>query len=147
MPVDATGPLRLAFAAAMGASAAVKALIGDPARIYDFVPDTPQYPYVTFGDSSVDEMGTKGIDIAEVIISVEVWDSGDAGARTGGYRGRKRVEDILRAVEAVLHHQALSVSGFALIDLHFRDGAITRNPEDLTWNGVHRYRALTQPTS
>lgn len=42
--------LTLAITAALKASTAVKALCGDPARIYDTVPGNPTYPYIRVGD-------------------------------------------------------------------------------------------------
>lgn len=146
MSLDSSWPLQVAVVTALKADAGVTALIGQ--RVYDYVPeDDVSYPFVSLGDDTVEDDGTKSFDMAEIHFTVHAWDTGDRNAASGGYRGRKRVKQILDAVAAVLHHGSLTLTGHTLVEMHLSYGEIAQEPDGLTFHGVHRYRALTQPTS
>lgn len=146
MSLDSSWPLQVTVVTALKADAGVTALVGQ--RVYDYVPEgSLTYPFISLGDDQVSDMGTNTHAIAEVNFSVHAWDSGDIKDASGGYRGRKRVKQILDAVAAVLHHNlTLSITGHTLIELHLDGGEIMQEPEALTFHGVARYRALTQPS-
>ena len=141
MPSDASWPLQQAVYTALTGAAAIQALVGNPARVYDEVPPEDQaatFPYITIGDDTVVEMGTKTEDISEHTLTLHAWD------RT--HRGRKVVKQVLDAIKATLHHASLSVTGHTLVLIHFEFGETLQDADGLTWHGIHRYRCIVQDT-
>ena len=61
------------------------------------------------------------------------------------YAGRKEVKDIMSAVYEVLHDASLSVTGHQLVNLRFVFGDVFRKQDGDTFQGLMRYRAVTEP--
>ena len=136
MPSDASWPLQEAVYAALTGAAAVTALVST--RVYDELPAAaPTFPYITIGDDTVAEMGTKTTDISEHTITLHAWSRDNS---------RKEAKQILDAIKATLHHNLLSVTGHAVVELHFEFGETLLDADGETWHGVHRYRAIVEDT-
>lgn len=65
--------LQKAIVTALTASAAVQAVLGNPVRIYDEVPEAPVFPYGSFGPSQALDAGDGCHAGAEVFIQVDLW--------------------------------------------------------------------------
>ena len=129
-------PLQKAIFAALGADSAVKALIGDPARIYDDPPGGAVLPYVQIGDGTETDWSTATEEGAEHQVTIHVW------SRSGG---RKEVRAVLAAIYDVLHDSGLSPEGQTLVNFRFTLSQIFRESDGETHHGVARYRAVTEP--
>jgi Protein of unknown function (DUF3168) len=134
LSADSSWALQQAVYAALAAAPAVKALIGDPARLFDHVPAEAAFPYLCFGSASAADWSTKSFAGCEAEITLHAWSRA---------RGAKEAKLILAAVHAVLHDAALAVPGHNLALLRFRAGTVLLDEDGLTWHGVARYRALT----
>ena len=130
--------LRQALYTAITGDAGVKALIGDPARIYDDVPAGAAFPFVTFGDSNIRDWSTMDGTGAEHTVTLNAWSR---------YEGHKEAQQILDALEALLHDVSLAPGGHTLINMRFVSSQIIRDPDGATTHGVIRFRAVTEPTS
>lgn len=140
MAQDASWPLQQAIYTAITGAAAVQALLGNPARVYDRVPrGEPTYPYVTLGETTVTDAGAKGgVNIDHHTIALHVWSR---------YDGHKETKQILDAIRDALHHQTgLTVTGHTLVELthEFTEMFGEDNQDGVTWHGVARYGAITQ---
>lgn len=82
---DAELALQKAVVTALSASAAVKAVLGDPVRIYDDVPENPVFPYGSFGPGQAIDAGDGCHKGAEVFLQVDFW------SRAIGYPEVKRI--------------------------------------------------------
>ena len=134
MSADSSWPLQQAVYAALTAAPAIKALIGDPARLFDHVPAETAFPYLCFGAADAADWSNKSFNGCEAEITLHAWSRA---------RGGREAKLILDAVHAVLHDANLAVTGHNLALLRFRNATVLLDEDGLTWHGVARYRALT----
>jgi hypothetical protein len=125
--------LQKAIYAALIADAAVGALVAD--RIYDAPPRDAAFPYLSFGPASLADWSTGSEEGAEHRFILSAW-SREAG-KSESYR-------VLEAAKTALHGAALALDGHSLVNLRFETGAVTRDPDGITWHGVARFRAVTE---
>lgn len=137
MAGDASWPLQQAVFAALSADAGLQALIGAPARIYDDPPDDAAFPYLVLGEGRVSDWPGAAGGIEHVIRI----------AAFSRYHGRAEAKQIISAVYDALHDRPLTVSGHALVNLRFVFADVFRKQDGETFEGVMRYRAVTEPTA
>ena len=135
MTADSQWPLQQAVYATLTDDAALQALIGNPARVFDHVPQDSAFPYVVVGEATSGPFDTKTEDGLEQTLTIHTWSR---------YRGLKETKDIMAAVMGALDDQALAVNGHDLVLLRFTFGATFLDPDGLTRHGVQRFRAVTQ---
>ena len=119
----------------LAADAALQAEIGDPARIFDDPPPDALFPYLTLGEARMSDW--KGVEGGlEHDVKLYVFSR---------YAGRREVKRILGAVYDALHEAALTVTGHNLINIRFVFADAFRRSDGETYQGVARFRAVTQP--
>jgi hypothetical protein len=126
--------LQKAIYAALVDDAGVGALIGD--RIHDSAPRNAVFPCVTFGRTTLTDWSTGTEEGAEHRLTLDVW------SRRGG---KSECHAIADAIRARLNDAALPLDGHALVNLRFESADTARDPDGLTWHGVLRLRAVTEP--
>lgn len=126
--------LQKAIFAALVADAGVGALIGD--RIYDAAPRNAVFPYVEVGDAALVDWSTGTEDGAEHRVVLHAW------SRT---RGKAECYAVMDAVRSALHDAPLTLDGHALVSLRHEFGDARRDPDGITFHGVLRFRAVTEP--
>ena len=135
MTADAQWALQQAVFAALGADAGLKALLGDPARIYDHVPPSSPFPYLVIGEATSGPFDAKSEDGMEQTLTLHAWSR---------RRGLKETKEIMAAVTQALDDRALSLTGHTLVLLRFEFGTTALETDGLTRHGVQRFRAITQ---
>ena len=130
--------LQQAIVSALALDAGVKALLGDPPRLYDDVPRKSAFPYVTVGESQIAPWDTASEKGFEHALHFHIWSR---------YGGRKEAKAVLGALYAVLHDASLALSGHKLVNLRFAFADIFRDADGETYHAVARYRAVTETTS
>ena len=132
--------LQQSIFAALVADAALTTLLGAD-RIYDDVPQATPLPYLTLGQTTERDWSTGGdpdTDAgAEHLLTLHVWS--DA-------RGKKQAHEILAAVRAALHDEALALTGHRLVNLRHEFSEARRAPGGEAIHGTARFRAVTEPT-
>jgi hypothetical protein len=110
------------------------------ASVFDDVPDHQAVtaPYVTIGEDTAIDYGTKDVDGSDVTINLHVWSR---------YRGSKESKQIMDRIHTLLHDSNLTVTGRNLINLRFEFGDVLRDPDGITRHGVMRFRAVMLGTS
>lgn len=134
--MSAERALAAAVRAAAMADAGVKALLGDPARVYDDPPPDPAFPYVTLGrveSRGSDAAGASGIEHA---LTLHVWSR---------YGGRAEALDIIAALRDALHDTDPAIEGRTLVFLFAQFSDVFRSGDGRTTHGVLRLRAMTEP--
>ncbi|HVY13512.1 MAG TPA: DUF3168 domain-containing protein [Alphaproteobacteria bacterium] len=116
-------------------NAALQALIGNPARLYDLVPPDALFPYITLGDVVLRDFDVKDRTGFEQTLLLHAWSR---------YRGRKEVKSIMQAVYDALHRASLSVSGADAVSIQFLNAAVSAQNDGLTLHGVMRFRLVVQ---
>jgi hypothetical protein len=134
IPVSASWALQKAVHVALTNSAALTALTGG-IRVFDEVPRSTSFPYVTHGESIVRDWSTSTDDGHEHSISIHVWSQG---------AGRKQAHDMLGIIEQTIDGQALLLDGHRLITLRPEHSEVRRESDGETWRGLLRLRATTE---
>lgn len=132
---DASWPLQQAVYAALAGDATLTALAAG--GVHDHVPQDQPFPFVQIGEATVRDWSAKTFDGAEHTLTIHAWARG---------RGRKGVKEIMARIHEVLHNAALAVTGHTLVLLRFEFADAMEDPDGLTYHGVTRFRAVTQPT-
>ena len=133
---DASWELQQALFSKLDGDATLDALI---TGVFDSVPPAQAFPYVTIGDGSAADFGTKTEQGQSHAILIHAW------ARD---RGRRTVKQILARVYTLLHEQILadptSPTVFENVLTRWEFGDTFLDPDGLTYHGVARYRIITQ---
>ncbi len=135
MTADSQWPLQQALHAALSGDAALQGFLGDPARVFDQVPQDSAFPYLVIGEDTTAPFDTKTEAGMEHRLTIHSWSR---------YRGLKETKQLMAAVTAILDGASLSVSGHDLVLIRHEFGATFLDPDGLTRHGVQRFRALTQ---
>jgi hypothetical protein len=121
--------------AAAGADAGVRALLGNPARIYDLPPADPVFPYATLNRVESRQIDASESEAIEHALTLHVWSR---------YGGRAEAIDAIAALRTALHDAPLSVSGRKLVFAFVQFTDVFRSGDGITTHGVMRLRALTE---
>ena len=135
MSGSAAWQLQQAVYGVLAGSALLSEMLGG-ARIYDDVPHSAAYPFVTMGQTTSTDWGTGTEDGEEHILTLHVWSA---------YGGRAEAQLIMGTIRDALHGANLSIVGHTLINLRQQFSDIRREADGITIHGLVRYRAVTQP--
>ncbi|MFV0294846.1 MAG: DUF3168 domain-containing protein [Hyphomicrobiaceae bacterium] len=127
--------LQQAVHAALSTDPALLAVLGAP-RIYDDVPRKTPFPYLTLGQSTLRDWSTGTEDGHEHLLTLHVWSRAS---------GRNETHAIMAAIEMALHDQSLPLVGHRLINLRHQFSEARREPDGVTYHGIVRFRAVTEP--
>lgn len=127
--------LAAAIRAGAMADAGVKALLGDPARIYDDPPPDPVFPYVSLGRVESRSADAANVNAIEHALTLHVWSR---------YGGRAEALDVIAALRTALHNAPLTVTGRTLVLLFAQFADVFRSGDGRTTHGVLRLRAVTE---
>jgi hypothetical protein len=127
--------LQKAVYGALLADTALVAMLGG-AHIYDDVPRGAAFPYVSFGPSTTRDWST-GTEIgSEHLFTLRAW------SKSGG---ESEVHRVLEAVRAALHEASLVLTSHRLVSLRHETSDALRGADGETYQGVARFRAVTEP--
>lgn len=118
------------------ADGGVKALLGDPARVYDEPPPEVVFPYVTLGRVESRPIDTASAPAIEHVVTLHVWSR---------YGGRAETLDIIGALRAALHDTSISVTGRRVVFVFAWFADVFRSGDGQTTHGILRLRAVTEP--
>lgn len=132
---DPSLDLQKAIVGVLRADGAVAAFTGT--RVYDRVPPSPTFPYISYGSDQVlqDDPG----DPAECGLGYEVFITLDVWSRAVGQPEMKRVAG---AVRAALHGEDFDLDEHRLVSLEHSDTRYLDDPDGLTHHGVLIFRAF-----
>jgi hypothetical protein len=131
----ASWALQKAIHAALTSDPPLLALLGGP-RVWDDVPRGAAFPYVTFGPSATRDWSTGGEPGDEHAITLHVWSQAAGG---------KEAQEIIGAIRAALHDQALVLGAHRLVNLRQESAETRREADDELYRGTVRLRAVTEP--
>jgi hypothetical protein len=106
---------------------------GQPVPVYDSPPKNQSYPYIVIGDDILTPFDTDTSVGAEVIAPVYIWDN---------YRGYKRIKSIADDVYSLLNRQAVTVTGYNVLDCMFDSGDYFLDSDGKTRRGVISFKLL-----
>ena len=126
--------LQKAVYGALITDAGVAALVGN--RIFDGPPRNLAFPSVTFGDTRSADWSTATEDGAEHRLQLHAWSR---------ERGKAECWAVLDAIRAALAAGGLEPDGHALVNLRFESMDVGQDRDGLTWHGIARFHAVTEP--
>jgi hypothetical protein len=130
--------LQRAIVTKLKASADLQALIANPIRLFQDVPPSPTFPYVTLGPSQ------RLPDLAECIDGAEIFADLHVFTRAAGYELCKRIGATL--IDE-LHDATLTLlGGHRCLLIELSDERYFIESDNLTKHGVITFRALVEPT-
>lgn len=131
---DPSYALQAAVTPALKSAASVQEIVAD--RVFDKVPTSATFPYVTHGDSQVLPDKTDCIDGAEVSYQIDAWSQ---------FNGFGEVKKLAAAIVAALDDQPLAVTGQNVIVFEHRETRYLRDPDGLTRHAAITFRSLINP--
>lgn len=131
MAVDPAYALQVAFVAglkALGTAAGT--------RVYDRVPDTETFPYITVGEGQIIPIEEECFDRSESTHQINVW------SRAVGY---PEVKQLAGAIRAALNHGSFSVTGHTVDLIRVTGIDYTRDPDGITNRARIQVETQTSP--
>ena len=122
---------------ALTSDASVTGLLGGT-NIFTAAPQSANYPYLTLGESVNPDWSTGSQDGAERILTLHVW------SRAGG---EEETHDIINAIQTALQNGPVAVNDDHRVNLRHEYSGARRDPNDETYHGIVRYRAVTEPAA
>src|SRR5262249_7230122 len=128
--------LQQALFARLTADSELLALLGGT-RVYDDVPQSADFPYLTFGQMAARDWSTASGLGEEHTVTLHVWSQA---------KSRAEVHEILSAVRTAHPTRAPPPPAPRLITLRHETSEARRDPSGDTYHGLARFRAVTEPT-
>lgn len=126
--------LQRAIFAALGGDAPLVGLLG-AAKIHDHAPAHVEFPYITFGRTSVFDWSTGTESGDEQLFTLHIWSKA---------QGKKQTLAIMERVKALLHDAPLELTGYHLVSIRL-EFSEARFDDDLSvHHGLMRFRALVE---
>lgn len=116
----------------LSADATLMALIDG---VHDFVPADTQYPYVTLGNSRLQDNSTVGMQGFRLTLTVHIYSRA---------RGRKEVTDIMARLYELLHDSAPAADGHSITNIRFVTSSIRLEKDGLTLHGAMQLDVLAE---
>ena len=131
---DHENALAKALIAHLKDDAALKALLGDPARIWDQPPTEPLFPHLLIGRSETRPVAADGCGVEHALTLT----------CTSTFGGTEEAKAVSAAVRARLFEAALAADGVRTVSLRVVFSDVFRSPDlRRTW-AVIRVRAVTE---
>ncbi len=124
-----------ALHSALSGDAAITAALGDPARLYDFAPDDPVFPYLTYGPLRTEDISGDDAVLTAHTLTLHVWSR---------YGGRIQTLDVLGHIRRVVEEN-LSSADAQIIAASVTFSDCLRAPDGRTTHGLMRVSIRTQP--
>lgn len=130
--------LQQALLDAAKADAAVRALLGDPARIFDGETDGAAFPYAVLERHEVAERSSAGVPGQSHTVSF--------GVRSR-YGGRRAAMEVVGALRASLETAVITLPQQRIVLLQTVYADVMRTPDLTAFRGVLRVRVITEETA
>ena len=124
--------VQTAISVALKADAGLMALISG---VYDSVPQTEVFPYVTIGEDSHVGWSTNTTLGTDVNAVISVWSR---------ERGRKETKQIQGEIYDALNRATLTYAGYDIINIELEGSESFMDADGLTRHGVQSFRVLIQ---
>jgi hypothetical protein len=135
MPTADSAALRAAVHDALNADASLTSLLGGP-KVYDQVPQSAAFPYVTLGETRIADFSTGTEPGEEHQLMLHGW------SRQGGHN---EAHLIAGALLQALDDAPLTLTDHRLVNFRFAVADVRREADGRTYHALVRFRAVTEP--
>jgi hypothetical protein len=101
--------------------------------VYDHVPTGTAYPYISLGEETAINIGTKDKDGNEHTLTLHVWSQ---------YQGRREIKEIMQSIYTQLHDTDISVTGASFVNIKQEFETTLMEVDGITRHGIIRFRAV-----
>lgn len=126
--------LQRALIAHLRADAPLRAVLGDPARIWDAAPDEPAFPHVLIGRCESRPVAADGGGVEHVLTLSVI----------SRFRGTEEARAVLAAVRLSLNDAALEADGVRTVNLRVAFADVFPGADGARTFAVLRVRAVTE---
>jgi hypothetical protein len=133
--MSAERALLAAIRVAASADTDVRAVLGNPARLYDSRPKEVIFPFLTIGRVETSPADSSEASALTHNITLHVWSR----------EGKAEATEAVAALRSCLHNAALTISGRRLVLLNVVYADIFLSPDARATQGLMRLRAITEP--
>jgi hypothetical protein len=113
------------------------ALMASVEGVYDAVPETETFPYITIGDDAHVEWDTSPELGSNVSITIHTWSRG---------RGRRETKEIQGYIYDALNRVELTATGYSFAGIDFEQSDSFLDADGLTRHGISTFRILIEKT-
>ena len=124
---------------------ALQALLGGPGRVLDYVPDNPQFPYVTINVGQFSDRSNHSWRGWKAPVQINVWYRGGSSTtspNTPAGRGRKQVQIIQNRIDELLHQVDICIDGWNIIVNRASTVDVFVDPDTVTLHGVQIFNLM-----
>lgn len=114
-------------------SASITGIDSVSVGVFDHIPSGTTYPYISIGEETAINIGTKAKDGNEHTLTLHVWSQ---------YQGRREIKEIMQSIYTQLHDTAISVTGASLVNIKQEFETTLMEADGITRHGVIRFRAV-----
>lgn len=136
MDVNAQWALQTALLARLNEDPNLGAVLGSPVRLYDDIPDQPQFPFVTFDRANASPVNAEHAGALEHILTLKVWSR---------YGGRREALAGLHALRNAIDDAAFTLDGHQLVNIHTTFSDVFRVRTSRIFEAILNLRAVTEP--
>ncbi len=104
-------------------------------RIYDDIPRSAVYPYISFGEGEVQALSGSDEQALVHKVVLHIWSKGN---------GKKEIFALVDVVKGVLDDEALLLSDHHLVSMHCESSRVRREPKTQSYHGILAYRIVTE---
>ena len=126
--------LQMALIAHLRADAALNALLGDPARIWDEAPKGAAWPHLLTGRSESKPVAAEGCGVEHALTL----------RCASRFEGTEEAKAICAAVRAAVHQAAFEADGIRIVSIRATYVDVFRSADHRRVWGVVRIRAITE---
>jgi len=121
---------------ALSSDLALGQILGTPPRLYDYAPDDPVFPYMTYGAMRIEDISGDDALLTSQTLTLHLWSR---------YGGRAEVLDLLERVRRVIEGTQISPPGAKVISASVLYTDAFRAADRRTLHGLIRAVFKTQP--
>ncbi len=136
MAENAQWALQSALFGALNTDPALMALFGNPLRLYDDVPEQPQFPFITFDRAIMRQINADVEGAFEHQMTIKLWSE---------YGGRREALEGLSALRNAIETSTLILNGHTLISIRITFADVFRIRSSSVFEVILNLRAVTEP--
>lgn len=114
---------------------AINMVFGAPPRLYDYTPEDPVYPYLTYGTVRSEDRSGDGVEILSHTVTLHVWSR---------YTGRAEILDLLANLSDRLENIPSAQDGHHIAGLNVIYTDVFRARDSRTQHGLIRLSIQTE---
>ncbi len=136
METNAQWAVQKALLAMLNADTSLGPILGSPVRLYDDIPDQPQFPFATFDRATASPIEAERPGAFEHVMTLKLWSR---------YGGRREALEGLHGLRDAIDDAALVLDGHHLVGIRTTFSDIFRVRSSRVFEAILTLRAVTEP--